>query len=99
MPLYPAVSDDLSQLLIDTAEQLAHKLPNLTAGLVSGSGFCAFIPTDLKADQHWADPAASSLRYAGQGQQCSPTASLRLEQKLTLAALVYYLPSQYRRTQ
>jgi WD40 repeat protein len=55
MLLYTAVSDDLSQLLIDTAEQLAHKLPNLTAGLVSGSGFCAFIPADLKADKHCAE--------------------------------------------
>jgi WD40 repeat protein len=55
MPLYSAVSDDLSQLLIDTAEQLAHKLPSLTAGQVSASGFCAFIPADLKADQHCAE--------------------------------------------
>jgi WD40 repeat protein len=55
MPLYPAVSDDLSQLLIDTAEQLAHKLPGLTAGQLSAAGFCAFIPADLKADRHCAE--------------------------------------------
>jgi hypothetical protein len=55
MPLYPAVSDDLSQLLIDTAKQLAHKLPGLTAGQLSAAGFCAFIPADLKADSHCAE--------------------------------------------
>jgi WD40 repeat protein len=52
MPLYTAVSDILSELLIDTAEQLSLKLPALTEAQFAGSDICPVIPADLKAEQH-----------------------------------------------
>jgi WD40 repeat protein len=53
MPLQTAVSDILSELLIDTAEQLSLKLPTFTeAQFVSSVDICPVLPDELKADHH-----------------------------------------------
>jgi WD40 repeat protein len=53
MPSSTAVSDVLSELLIDTAEQVALQLPAFTASQFAGSGeICPVLPDDLKAEQH-----------------------------------------------
>jgi WD40 repeat protein len=52
MSLYPAVSEDLSQLSIDTADRLVSKLPSLTSGQISTVGVALLVPTELKSDQH-----------------------------------------------
>jgi hypothetical protein len=46
------VSDVLSELLIDTAEQLSLKLPALAEAQFAGADICPVIPDDLKAEQH-----------------------------------------------
>jgi WD40 repeat protein len=52
MPLYTAVSDILSELLIDTAEQLSLKLPTFTEAQFAGVEICPVLPDELKAEQH-----------------------------------------------
>jgi WD40 repeat protein len=55
MSLYPAVSEDLSQLSIDTAGRLTRQLPSLTAGQLPTTGVAILVPTELKSDQHCQD--------------------------------------------
>jgi WD40 repeat protein len=52
MSLYPAVSEDLSQLSIDSADRLVSKLPGLTAGQICTAGVALLVPAELKSDQH-----------------------------------------------